>query len=762
MGRVWVDEREFSSLREALATGAARLKLDSGLFTESVAVTRELELVGQDTVLEGCRLEAPHVTLYGGWELRRVQVEGRLTVMTGRALLEDCEIVGNRKGALAAVASQVTVRRCRVQGDEDATVSHGGWFVRLANALAEDSVFHGGGIEVYGSRLLLRRCRVEGQRLGLRLQTTYPCTVEDCEFLRSREGGALTEHNGFVYFWGSRFDNVVRVQGPTRLLAHNCELRGLEAAGRVRLRNCVVSGLRVQGPVVARNCKVEEPFSVENAGELELEGDYCPSPDSERRVSEHDLLGLLADGKRDFAGWNLESVTLDSAPDLRGLDVSRANLSHTVITGSDLRGARFAGTDFQQGHISDSNLTGADFEGADMRGARIYASPMGSANLRGADLSEGGLLLRHSKLEAPYTPLDFREARLTRAELAGKFSGSKFTRADARLARLAGSDFSGADLTGTRLRKAVLQKADLSGACLRGSDLQAADLSGANLRGADLSDSDLRSADFSHCDARGANFEGAQLGGACWFHTELEDARFSGDFAEVVRAHLERAHQAEEKARRDALERERLKQERVERGIEDLALSAFGEEVKPYLGRAGRVLSVSLVRDFQIPARLLQAAHELVEAAESPGQGGQLAGIEYYARSGPSLLEVDSTALYRSLFDFGKRLYPEETEFEQHGGGEFESAEDMRRYRKLFTPEEFSAWAEGYILWKGEGPARARLQPWLTCLLPELFASSSQIVAFGLTDEDNENTEFGVYLVFGDRCAVVIRRRWFL
>jgi len=62
---------------------------------------------------------------------------------------------------------------------------------------------------------------------------------------------------------------------------------------------------------------------------------------------------------------------------LRGADLSGANMR-----GDDLRGANLSGAD-----LSGANLSGADLSGADLRGANLSGADLSGADLRGANLS---------------------------------------------------------------------------------------------------------------------------------------------------------------------------------------------------------------------------------------------------------------------------------------------------------------------------------------------------------------------------------------
>ena len=111
-------------------------------------------------------------------------------------------------------------------------------------------------------------------------------------------------------------------------------------------------------------------------------------------------------------------------PNLRGANLSEANLTRADLTGADLRWA----------NLTRADLTGADLTRADLSGANLRWANLTGANLTGANL---------------------------------------------RWANLNGANLTGANLTGANLRWV-----NLSGANLTGANLTRADLTGANLTGA--------------------------------------------------------------------------------------------------------------------------------------------------------------------------------------------------------------------------------------------------------------------------------------
>ena len=104
--------------------------------------------------------------------------------------------------------------------------------------------------------------------------------------------------------------------------------------------------------------------------------------------------------------------------------------------------ADLRGEDLSRADLSGVKLTGADFRGADFRGVKLVC----------ADLSRA----------------DFRGVKLTGADL----SHAKLLDADFRGVKLTGADFLGADFLGANLRDAVLEGALLRNCIGNGREIK--------------------------------------------------------------------------------------------------------------------------------------------------------------------------------------------------------------------------------------------------------------------------------------------------
>ena len=72
--------------------------------------------------------------------------------------------------------------------------------------------------------------------------------------------------------------------------------------------------------------------------------------------------------------------------DLRGADLSSAQLGGVTLRGSNLSGAHLDGANLSGADLSGAYLIGANLSGADLSGANLIHTDLGDANLKGADL----------------------------------------------------------------------------------------------------------------------------------------------------------------------------------------------------------------------------------------------------------------------------------------------------------------------------------------------------------------------------------------
>jgi uncharacterized protein YjbI with pentapeptide repeats len=172
---------------------------------------------------------------------------------------------------------------------------------------------------------------------------------------------------------------------------------------------------------------------------------------------------------------------------LRGVDLSHAQMTRTLLDGADLTEATVTNADFTETDGWTSRDTGCRLP---LQMARLRATP-----------NEGRT--------------DFGQAHLRCADLAGAtLSQAFFDHANLTFADLGGADLTDADLTRADARCATLSGAHIGGADLESTDLRGAHLAGADLRGATLLNTNLSGADLTRADLRGVNLDTARLDGA--------------------------------------------------------------------------------------------------------------------------------------------------------------------------------------------------------------------------------------------------------
>lgn len=166
----------------------------------------------------------------------------------------------------------------------------------------------------------------------------------------------------------------------------------------------------------------------------------------------------------------------------------------------NLRGANLTGANLQQIDLHEANLGGARLDGAslreaNLRGADLNGASLFSADLTGADLTGANLYeaqLPGARLPTILSGANFRKANLTGLNLAGyNLSGLDLSRAELRWANLAEADLSRANLSEAHLEGAYLWRANLQDANLRGVYLTRAYLWQANMAGVDLTGAEI-------------------------------------------------------------------------------------------------------------------------------------------------------------------------------------------------------------------------------------------------------------------------------
>jgi uncharacterized protein YjbI with pentapeptide repeats len=166
------------------------------------------------------------------------------------------------------------------------------------------------------------------------------------------------------------------------------------------------------------------------------------------------------------------------------------------LKGADLSGANLGLIRLSEANLSDTNLIGANLKRADLSEANLYRTDLSGVNLEHADLHMAHLI----------------GANLVGANLVG----ANLYSAELRLATVSEG----------RLLLADLREANLGGAKLHMADLHMASLSDANLHSADLRRADLSYANLDRANLEGANLEGANVTGANLTSANVTDEQF--------------------------------------------------------------------------------------------------------------------------------------------------------------------------------------------------------------------------------------------
>ena len=94
------------------------------------------------------------------------------------------------------------------------------------------------------------------------------------------------------------------------------------------------------------------------------------------------------DEKKSPKDW---SFTSHVGADLRGIDLSGADLRRAVFDNANLEGANLTGADLRKASFKRSNLMKAAFDGADMRDASFIKAKMNLSNFQGCRLENADL-----------------------------------------------------------------------------------------------------------------------------------------------------------------------------------------------------------------------------------------------------------------------------------------------------------------------------------------------------------------------------------
>jgi len=242
-----------------------------------------------------------------------------------------------------------------------------------------------------------------------------------------------------------------------------------------------------------------------------LDGADVSNADLRRsNLSGVDLRNTVVSSHSNANGEDLKNTNLSKADlsntKLRGVDLTRVNLSYSNLSGADLSNT----------NLNNADLTGVDLSNTNLSGADLRNANLSSADLRNKDLT--GVILFYANLSnTNLTGVDLSNKDLTGVDLTGvnlsnkDLNGTILRYANLSNTNLTGVDLSNKDLTGVNLSKVDLSNKDLTGTILRDANLTDTNLTGVDLSNKDLTGVNLSKVDLSNKDLTGTILRYANL-----------------------------------------------------------------------------------------------------------------------------------------------------------------------------------------------------------------------------------------------------------
>jgi len=237
-----------------------------------------------------------------------------------------------------------------------------------------------------------------------------------------------------------------------------------------------------------------------------LDGADVSNADLRRsNLSGVDLRNTVVSSHSNANGEDLKNTNLSKADlsntKLRGVDLTRVNLSYSNLSGADLSNT----------NLNNADLTGVDLSNTNLSGADLRNANLSSADLRNKDLT--GVILFYANLSnTNLTGVDLSNKDLTGVDLTGvNLSNKDLNGTILRYANLSNTNLTGVDLSNKDLTGVNLSKVDLSNKDLTGTILRDANLTDTNLTGVDLSNKDLTGVNLSKVDLSNKDLTGTIL-----------------------------------------------------------------------------------------------------------------------------------------------------------------------------------------------------------------------------------------------------------
>ena len=246
------------ALRQALP--GAHITVLPGLYRESLVVDKDITISGEgdpaDIILESAQgsclcLKTGQVHLQG-LTIRNTAQQAKdpapiVTVQTGRAILEDCELIAHGSALrIEGAGTQLLLKRCHLQGQHAIGIEVlQGASVNLSHCMLEGHERAGLRVGTGASANLLHTVIKDGEGVGVCVQSQAQIQLEDCEILSCAAGGLEVETEGRANLQrcrleSSRFAGVLALEKGQATL-EDCEIRDHGAAGVHVTEGAIVS-----------------------------------------------------------------------------------------------------------------------------------------------------------------------------------------------------------------------------------------------------------------------------------------------------------------------------------------------------------------------------------------------------------------------------------------------------------------------------------------------------------------------------------------
>jgi hypothetical protein len=204
----------------------------------------------------------------------------------------------------------------------------------------------------------------------------------------------------------------------------------------------------------------------------------------------------------------------------------------------------------------------------------------------------------------------------------------------------------------------------------------------------------------------------------------------------------------------------------------DSCIDQHGEGAKILTHTAIALGGMCLLPNFGFDSSLQDVINDLLQGQDPSFSG--VRDVKVFAKSSSytdfnkDLINLHAVV---EMFELGKQLYPEEiAEMEVYNQlDEYWNESDIYCSAKEFNTDEFSSWMNSMFAENSEAAEpvdierKGKVIRLIDILAPKLFSSSERNISMYCTTEDNnENTSFAPYFFVGDKCLVIVAKRWIL